>query len=41
MKRIIAIIVMAVVCLTLSGCDFNLVSSVDSLEREISNGNTF
>lgn len=32
MKKIIAIIVMAVVCLTLSGCDFNI-ASVDSLMR--------
>lgn len=32
MKKIVAIIVMAVVCLTLSGCDFNI-ASVDSLMR--------
>lgn len=32
MKKIIAIIVVAVVCLTLSGCDFNI-ASVDSLMR--------
>lgn len=32
MKKIIAIIVMAVVCLTFSGCDFNI-ASVDSLMR--------